>query len=162
MNCLYRDIVHLLLDQGGDDYLVEEFHASLDEESESAIPTEFCEDDNHARCLISTVAFGLGMQVNNVKYVIHWGPPASVLDYFQQTGRCARDGSNGCAILYKPPNSVRADRMDVDMLDLVRDSQTKCIRFAALSLLHLKDFRVDELKKVSFASRCCSFCDSQK
>ena len=55
------------------------------------------------RCLLSTIAFGLYIQISNVNYVIHWKPSQTTLDYWQEVGRCARDmDSNGKAILSTP------------------------------------------------------------
>jgi len=47
------------------------------------------------RCLISTVAFGMGVQIGNVEEVIHWGVAKDLLSYWQEAGRCARDGRPG-------------------------------------------------------------------
>ena len=68
----------------GDDYAVEMFHAHLDKTSEVNILLEFIPSTSRVRCLITTVSFGLGMQVDNVSYVIHWGPPKCSLDYIQE------------------------------------------------------------------------------
>ena len=99
------------------------------------------------------------MQVPNVCYVIHWGPPPTVLDYLQEIGRCGRDGRNAKAILYRPPNTVRRDRVDGDMMSILCGAESQCIRFSMLKALKLKQFSDAEISKHCYGSYCCSFCD---
>ena len=47
--------------------------------------------DTKMRALLSTVGFGMGLTVENLKYVITWGFPADILYLWQEAGRCARD-----------------------------------------------------------------------
>jgi len=51
------------------------YHGHLDPFSESEIPKQFKDPKCPFRCLISTIAFGLGMQVGDIKYVLHWVRP---------------------------------------------------------------------------------------
>ena len=126
----YGLMVELLESQGGNPSLIDFYHAHVDKTNEVEIPKRFSATKSHVRCLLSTVGFGLGMQVPNVSFVIHWGPPPTVLDYLQETGRCGRDGSYAKAVLYKPPNTVRKDRIDKDMMHVLNSAETQCIRFA--------------------------------
>ena len=147
--------------KGGDDYAVEMFHAHLDKKSEINIPLDFSSSTSRVRCLISTVAFGLGMQVDNVSYVIHWGPPKCSLDYIQEVGRCARNGMKGYAIMYKPPYSIRSDMINPDMMNIIRSSEKTCIRYSVLSSLRISDFTHEEIVKCCYGERCCSVCDTK-
>jgi ATP-dependent helicase YprA (DUF1998 family) len=56
------------------------------------IPRVFCKSNSNLRCLFSTIAFGLGMQVPDVDIVIHWGPSDDILQYWQEVGRCGHVG----------------------------------------------------------------------
>jgi superfamily II DNA helicase RecQ len=156
----YGELVHKVEMQGGNDALIEIYHAHLDKKSEVTIPQDFIPDSSPVRCLIATLAFGLGMQVNNISYVIHWGPPSSILDYFQEIGRCARNGMDGKAILYKPIYTMRKDKSEEDMIDIIIRSSTKCIRYMALKAPKLSLFSEEEIKDGCFGSRCCSFCNA--
>ena len=60
------------------------FHRNIDEESNSRILQSF---KIQLRCLFSTVAFGMSVQIPNVELVVHWGVPKSVLRYWQEVGR---------------------------------------------------------------------------
>ena len=54
--------------------------------------------------IICTNAFGMGLDVPDVRLVIHWQHPASVEDYLQEFGRAGRDGSPAIAVLFTSPN----------------------------------------------------------
>ncbi len=56
--------------------------------------------DPPASVIICTNAFGMGLDVPNVRLVIHWQHPASVEDYLQEFGRAGRDGNPSVAILF--------------------------------------------------------------
>ena len=53
-----------------------------------------------ANVIICTNAFGMGLDLPNVRLVIHWQPPASVEDYLQEFGRAGRDGAPSVAVLF--------------------------------------------------------------
>ena len=71
--------------------LVENFHAHLDNLSEVEIPKHFGPQDLQCRCLLGAIAFGLGIQIPNIKHIIHWKPYQTAMDYWQELGHCARD-----------------------------------------------------------------------
>ncbi len=56
------------------------------------------------RAVICTNAFGMGIDVPDVRLVIHWQHPASVEDYLQEFGRVGRDGRPALAVLFTNPN----------------------------------------------------------
>ena len=82
----------------------------------------------------------------------------SVLDYVQEIGRCARDGTQGEAIMYKAPYTVRKDRVDVDMMAIVKNVDT-CMRLLCLRKLKLSLFDESDLAKCCKGPRCCYLCD---
>lgn len=49
---------------------------------------------------MATIAFGMGLDSQCVRQVIHWGPSSQLEDYVQETGRGGRDGGLSLAILY--------------------------------------------------------------
>lgn len=53
--------------------------------------------------LISTSAFSMGVDIPNIRYIIHWTQPSSVSNYFQEFGRAGRDGKPALAMLLKSP-----------------------------------------------------------
>jgi len=81
-----------------------------------------------ADVIICTNAFGMGLDVPNVRLVVHWQHPASVEDYMQEFGRAGRDGSPSVAVLFtdaKDTGLLRfmADRT-VDTSDLDPEART--------------------------------------
>lgn len=53
--------------------------------------------------LISTSAFSMGVDIPNIRYIIHWTQPSSISNYFQEFGRAGRDGKPALAMLLKSP-----------------------------------------------------------
>ena len=159
MTRVYEGLVTLLEEEKGDDKLIQIFHAKVDPDSETDIPADFCSPNSMVRCLISTIAFGMGMQIPDIRYVIHWGPPKSILDYWQEVGRCARDGMHGNAILYTPPHTLHPNRCDEDMRALVKESQNMCIRTAVLKFLQLPSAKEQVQVEGQQLDVCCSTCD---
>lgn len=51
------------------------------------------------RVVIATIAFGMGIDCNDVREVIHFGPPEDIESYIQHIGRCGRDGNPSSAVL---------------------------------------------------------------
>ena len=72
---------------------IEMFHANTDTESKKRILEEFSEADSNIKVLISTVAFGIGVNITDID--VYWGLPTSPLSYWQEVGPCSRDGRNG-------------------------------------------------------------------
>ncbi len=86
--------------------LVEMYHGHLDSGSEDLLPREFAKQTSTVRCMVATIAFGMGIQIADITYVLHWGHSASLLSYWQEVGRCGRDGKPAKAILYITPHST--------------------------------------------------------
>ena len=80
--------------------LVEMFHREADVESKERVLRRSM-GDTTLRCVVVTIAFGLGVNIPDVDIVINWGPPTDTLTLWQEMGRCARDGRRGLAVLYK-------------------------------------------------------------
>ena len=116
--------------------LVQMYHAHMPVSLKDDIVSEFNDRNSMIRILISTIAFGMGIDVRDIKRVIHWGVPSTIQDYWQEVGRCVRDGSNGVAILYKVKHSVSKDKTVMAMLD--RMNSDECIRMHVL-----KHFKFD-------------------
>ena len=128
------------------DSLVDFFHAELDNGSQN-IQNSFLKADRKLRCLVATVALGMGVDFPNVEYIVHWGPSASAMDYWQQGGRCARCQSPGTAYMYMPRGALNSRYVDKEMLDIVSASDTQCIRSSILNSLKINGVSDEDIEK---------------
>ena len=76
------------------------YHAKITDEEKSVLLESFSRLDGTCRILFSTIAFGMGINIPNIYRIIHNGPPNSIEDYVQESGRGGRDGRICEVVLY--------------------------------------------------------------
>ena len=82
------------------------YHARISEDDKKQILESMVKPSGNCHVVLCTTAFGMGIDVPNIRTVIHFGPPADVDDYFQESGRAGRDGIESNAILYYYPTCL--------------------------------------------------------
>lgn len=90
-----EDIADKLKQKG---FKAEAYHAGLSPDRRSKIQDHFINDNLHIIC--ATVAFGMGIDKSNVRWVIHYNLPKNLEGYYQEIGRAGRDGAKADTLLF--------------------------------------------------------------
>src|SRR5437763_3849304 len=93
----------------GDGIKAKPYHAGLEAKERTKHQELFLRDD--ARVITATIAFGMGINKPNVRFVIHHDLPKNIESYYQETGRAGRDGlPSECVLLFSASDVVKQRR----------------------------------------------------
>jgi ATP-dependent DNA helicase RecQ len=108
------------------------YHAGLDSRERAYNQERFVRDD--AKVICATVAFGMGIDKSNVRYVVHYDLPKSLEGYYQETGRAGRDGlAADCTLFFSAGDVTK-------IASLLEDKEPDERAAAMAALYKMRDF----------------------
>ncbi|MBK8567512.1 MAG: DNA helicase RecQ [Saprospiraceae bacterium] len=106
------------------------YHAGLDERTRPKVQEDFINDRTTVIC--ATIAFGMGIDKSNVRWVIHYNLPKNIEGYYQEIGRSGRDGADANTLLFYSAQDVMMLREFI----MDGEGQNRDIQLAKLERMH--------------------------
>jgi ATP-dependent DNA helicase RecQ len=133
------------------------YHAGLSPDQRRSAQEAFSKEE--CDVIVATVAFGMGIDRSNVRFVLHTGMPKSIEHYQQETGRAGRDGLEAeCALLYAPKDAAAWNKMLAGTADTTAVENVDRMQQYATSLTCRHKALVEYFGQ-TYDNANCSACD---
>ncbi len=136
------------------------YHAGLDPHVRMANQDAFLNED--ADVIVATIAFGMGIDKPDVRFVVHYDTPKSIEGYYQETGRGGRDGLEGnCLMFYSYDDIIKLEKFSKDKPVTERDNSKLLLQ----EMASYADSAVCRRKQLlhyfgEAYEKDCGFCDN--